>query len=152
MTDYEKLLRKYEKPVKGERYRQKYKQKIYYDNQKKYRHVLFGQLLAELPFTLTKDEKQRVRFFIDMFNKDFKYFHRQSKDEAIILAFIFLIRVIRKPKTNVDEFKISQKYGLNNTNFRLIICRLNDKLMESTPLTVMELKKDKHEYLEKGKI
>ena len=63
---------------------------------------------------------------------------------------IFLLRTLDKPKTNVDEYSISKKYGLNNTNFRLIICRLNNEILKSLPITIHETKKDNYEYLEKS--
>lgn len=148
MTDIDKLLKKYAKPTKAERYTSTYKKKLQIEQRVKNRHLILDALLNEIPFTLTSTQVDIIRYYIDTF-KDFKKFHRQASNETILLAFIFLMRTLDKPKTNVDEYSISKKYGLNNTNFRLIICRLNKELMEHLPITIHEYKKDAHEILEK---
>lgn len=139
MTNYNRLLRKYEKPTPGERYTPAYNREIRTQQRVKNRHLLLDQLLNEIPFYLTRNEKQRIRYFIDTFT-NFKIFHRRVSNECILLSFIFLMKTLRNPKTDVEKYSISKKYGLNNPVFRLIICRLNNEVMKTTPLLLNQNK------------
>lgn len=145
----EKLLKKYEKPTSAERYTKKYKRELKQKQRIKNRHLLLDELTNEIPFHLTNTQIRTIRYFIDTV-KDFNRLHRRCSNKTILLAMIFLLRTLDKPKTNVDEYSISKKYGLNNTNFRLIICRLNNEILKSLPITIHETKKDNYEYLEKS--
>lgn len=145
----ENLLKKYEKPTSAERYTKEYKRKLKQKQRIKNRHLLLDELINEIPFHLTNTEIDTIRYFIDTV-KDFNRLHRRTSNKGILLAMIFLMRTLTKPKTNVDEYSISKKYGLNNTNFRLIICRLNNEILMSLPITIHETKKDNYEYLEKS--
>jgi len=149
MTTIEKLLKKYEKPTSAERYTKKYKRELKQKQRIKNRHLLLDELTNEIPFHLTHTQIQTIRYFIDTV-KDFNKLHRRCSNKTILLAMIFLLRTLDKPKTNVDEYSISKKYGLNNTNFRLIICRLNNEILKSLPITIHETKRDNYEYLEKS--
>lgn len=149
MTDYNHLLKKYNKPSKAERYTNEYQKKINKESRRKNRHLILDSLLNEIPFTLTNTEISTIRYFIDKI-PNFKTLHRQCSNECILLAMIFLMRTLQKPKTNVDEYSISKKYGLNNTNFRLIICRLNNEILKTLPVTIHETKKDNYYTLEKS--
>lgn len=145
----EKLLKKYEKPTSAERYTKKYKRELKQKQRIKNRHLLLDELTNEIPFHLTNTQIRTIRYFIDTV-KDFNRLHRRCSNKTILLAMIFLLRTLDKPKTNVDEYSISKKYGLNNTNFRLIICRLNNEILKSLPITMHETKRDNYEYLEKS--
>lgn len=145
----EKLLKKYEKPTSAERYTKKYKRELKQKQRIKNRHLLLDELTNEIPFHLTNTQIRTIRYFIDTV-KDFNRLHRRCSNKTILLAMIFLLRTLDKPKTNVDEYSISKKYGLNNTNFRLIICRLNNEILKSLPIVIHETKKDNYEYLEKS--
>ena len=145
----EKLLKKYEKPTSAERYTKKYKRELKQKQRIKNRHLLLDELTNEIPFHLTNTQIRTIRYFIDTV-KDFNRLHRRCSNKTILLAMIFLLRTLDKPKTNVDEYSISKKYGLNNTNFRLIICRLNNEILKSLPITIHETKRDNYEYLEKS--
>jgi hypothetical protein len=145
----EKLLKKYEKPTSAERYTKKYKRELKQKQRIKNRHLLLDELTNEIPFHLTNTQIRTIRYFIDTV-KDFNKLHRRCSNKTILLAMIFLLRTLDKHKTNVDEYSISKKYGLNNTNFRLIICRLNNEILKSLPITIHETKRDNYEYLEKS--
>ena len=142
-------MKKYEKPTSAERYTTEYKRKLKQKQAIKNRHLLLDELLNEIPFHLPNTQIQTIRYFINTI-KNFNDLHRRCNNKAILLAMIFLMRTLDKPKTNVDEYSISKKYGLNNTNFRLIICRLNNEILMSLPLTIHETHKDNYEYLEKS--
>ena len=92
MTNYNKLLKKYEKPTKYEKYSNEYQNKINQEMARKNRHLLLDELILEVPFIVKKSHKETIRMWIDDFNTDFKDFHRQSSNETILLAFIFLLR------------------------------------------------------------
>ena len=149
MTNINTLLKQYETTRPGERYTKEYKRKQRQKQAIKNRHLLLDELLNEIPFHLTNDQVDIIRYFINTV-KNFNNLHRRCSNETIILAMIFLMRTLTKPKTNVDEYSISKKYGLNNTNFRLIICRLNNEILMSLPITIHETKKDNHRYLQKS--
>lgn len=149
MTNYTQLLKKYEKPTSAERYTKTYKKQLKQKQRIKNRHLLLDELNNEIPFHLTNTQIDTIRYFINTV-KDFNKLHRRCSNKTILLAMIFLMRTIDKPKTNVDEYSISKKYGLNNTNFRLIICRLNNEILMSLPITIHETKKDNYLYLEKS--
>ena len=53
------------------------------------------------------------------------------------------------PKTDVEKFRISRKYGLTNPVFRLIICRLNEQLMMTAPLILRQTRHYNQEILYK---
>lgn len=139
MTNYNRLLRKYEKPTPGERYTISYNREIRTQQRIKNRHLILDQLLNETPFHITGDDVERIRYFIDKF-PNFKIFHRRVSNECILLAFIFLMKTLHNPKTDVEKYSISKKYGLNNPVFRLIICRLNNEVMKTTPLLLNQNK------------
>ena len=149
MTDINKLLKQYEKPTSAERYTKTYKKQLKQKQRIKNRHLLLDELNNEIPFHLTNTQISTIRYFINTV-KDFNRLHRRCSNKTILLAMIFLMRTLDKPKTNVDEYSISKKYGLNNTNFRLIICRLNNEILMSLPITIHETKQDNYIYLEKS--
>ena len=144
-----RLLKQYEKPTLAERYSTEYKRRQKQQQRIKNRHLLLDALLNEVPFTLPKSEINIIHYLINTI-PDIKVLHRQASNEVILLAMIFLMRTLRKPKTNVDEYSISKKHGLNNTNFRLILCRLNREILEHNPLMIRETRKDNYQYLEKS--
>ncbi len=147
MSHINHLLHKYQKPTPAERYTKEYKKQIKTEQRIKNRHLLLDELLNEIPFHINPFQEKILRYYINTF-PNFKKFHRQASNKTILLAFIFLLRTLDKPKTNVDEYSISRKYKLNNTNFRLIICRLNKELMQQLPLTIHETNYDPQLYKE----
>ena len=89
MTDINKLISKYYRPDgknktgniklnKAEIISNKYDLKLKTDQRRKHRHLLLDEILNETPFTLTHNQIQTIRYWIDTFNKDFKGFHRQA--------------------------------------------------------------------------
>ena len=149
MTNYERLLKKYSKSyVPGECHSPEYQLQNKITQRIKNRHLILDELLLEIPFKLHEYEIQRIRYFIDTFT-DFKTFHRRVSNETILLAFIFLMRTLTNPKTDVEKFRISKKYGLTNPVFRLIICRLNEQLMMTAPLILRQTRHYNQEILYK---
>lgn len=149
MTNYNKLLKKYEKPTKSEKFTNEYQNKINQEAARKNRHLILDELLLEVPFTLTKPQITVIRTWIDDFNTDFKDFHRQSSNETIILAFIFLMRKEDFPKLDVSTFSISKKYNLTKPIFELIVCRLVYRLIKTMPIILRTSNRKDHDILQK---
>lgn len=145
MTDINFLLNKYEKDhqnkrVKGECTSNEYRQKQRQEAARKNRHLILDQLLNEVTFTLNNVEIQQIRYWIDTFNSHFKEFHRQSKNETIILAMIMIQYKTRNTQLRIGKFRICKTYDLTDSKFALIQNRLIFLLMKYTPLTYMESK------------
>ena len=134
MNDIKQLIKKYEKPTPAERYTKEYQNRINTEKARKHRHLILDELLNETPFILKPYQIEQIRHWIDIFNQDFKTFHRQASNETIILAFIMIQRKQTNPQTKVYKFRICEKYNLTTPIFELIQNRLIFKLMQTTPL------------------
>ena len=152
MTDYEKLLRKYEKPyTPGEQRSSEYRAKIRQESRLKNRMLLVDQLCLEAKYLfITQNQKERVKYLVKVFNNDFKYLHRRVSDETIILAFIIFIKKLETPKLQLKNYSITKKYNLTDTIFELILCRVSDYFMVNCDLCVEESLIDNYEELLNG--
>ena len=133
MTNYSRLLKKYEKVHPAERYTNKYRRKIRREITIKNRHLILDELLLEVPFHITKTEKQRIRYMIDTY-PEFNNFHRRASEECIIMAFIFFFQKLKNTKRVPEDYRVCNKYGLTDRNYSLIVTRLCDELMKNQPL------------------
>jgi hypothetical protein len=147
--DVDFLLKKYEKPTKAERYSNEYQNKINQETARKNRHLILDELMIEVPFTVKKSHEETIRMWIDDFSIEFKDFHRQASDEAIILVFIFLMRKEDYPYLDVSHYSISKKYGITPKVFELIVCRLVLKLLKTMPIIYRQSTRKDHEILQK---
>lgn len=95
---------------------------------------LLQQLTHEIPFNINNQQKAQVEHLIRRFNNKFKKLHRNASEETIILAFIFYIRKMEEPKTQVGQYSIARKKGLNENIFITIICRIGQDYMQTAPL------------------
>ena len=86
-----------------------------------------------------------------MFNEDFKNFHRQSSNETILLAFIFIQQKQVNKRINVEQYSISKKYNLTTPIFETIQNELIFQLMRTTPLQYNQKKVLDNSILQKGK-
>lgn len=155
MTDIKFLLDKYEKQnnnkwVKGESTSNEYRKKQRLEANRKHRHLILDGLLNEIGFTLTHNEIAQIRYWIDTFNPHWKEFHRQSKNETIILAMIMIQYKTRNTQLRINKFSISKKYNLTSSKFELIQNRLIFLLMKYTPLTYAQSNKYDNYILNKN--
>ena len=145
MTDYKPLINKYYRPDgknntghqhinPSEKLGNEYNKKIRMESRRKNRHLILDELVTEFPFHMTKNQIQEIRHWIDTFNDDFKNFHRNSSNETIILALLFIQQKKVNPKINPDKYSIAAKYDLNSNKFSLIQNRLIFKLMGTIQL------------------
>lgn len=141
----EKLLQKYYKPEgqnltetpkrhKHEQTSTQYNKKRKQEHNLRKRQAILTQILQEIPFYISPDRVTQIRYWINLFNQDFKNFHRQSSDETIILALILIQRKQQNKRTRIEEYTITQKYNLTQPIFTNIQNELIFKLMQTTPL------------------
>ena len=83
---------------------------------------------------LTPYQELRVRFLVNHFGNDFKMLHGQAKTEAIILSFIFYMKINEIGRARLNDYKITGKYGLTDNIFEIIVCRLCEYYMQRTPI------------------
>ena len=148
MRDIEFLLNLYEQEyVKGERRSPESQRKIRYESWRKHRHLIFDELLLEIPIELNTNQIKVIRYMIDEFNDDFKKLHRRSSDECIILAFMFYLIKIETPKIRLGDYRICSKYGLTDTVFEVILCRLLLSFMKKCPIVPHQTYGENHDAL-----
>jgi len=162
MTDIKRLMNKYYstdgKNMTGTPKRNKYEQtsKEYNKRQRteynlKLRQSILSEILNEIPFHITEIQTQQIRYWITMFNEDFKNFHRQSSNETILLAFIFIQQKQVNKRINVEQYSISKKYNLTTPIFETTQNELIFQLMRTTPLQYNQKKVLDNSILQKGK-
>lgn len=149
MTDYQQLLDKYENNyVPGERRSPEYEKKLRTESILKHRMLLVDELSLEAKYLiLTRNQKDTVKFLVKTFNSNFKSLHRRASDETIILAFIFYIKKLEVPKIQLKNYSITKKYNLTDVVFELILCRLTDYFICTSPLMITMSEKDNHDML-----
>ena len=101
----------------------------------KHKQLLLDTLLNETPFTLKRYQKNQIKKWITLFNPYWKTLHRQSSDETIILALIFIQQKQTNKKLNIQEYSITRKYDLTCPKFISIQNNVIFLLMKTTPLT-----------------
>ena len=150
MTNYDKLLKKYEKYVPGEKRSQEYDHQVRLEARLKNRMLIVDELALEAKYLrLTNSQKQTVKYLVKVFNNDFKSLHRRASDETIILAFIFYMKKLDTPKIQLKNYRITKKYNLTDTIFELILCRVTNYFMLTSPLHITSCLKDNHEEMVK---
>ena len=151
MTDYERLLKKYDNDyVPGEKRSIEYDNKIKRKEKLKNRMLIVDELSLEAKFLLLSDaQKETVKHLVSIFNQDFKSLHRRASDETIILSFIFYVKKLDTPKIQLKNYAISKKYNLSDAVFELILCRITDYFMTNSPLVLKPSRIDNHETLVK---
>ena len=147
-----KLINKYDNVyVAGEKrsleYERQYKQK----QAVKKRHMIAQNLFNEVTFHLNIHEKNQVHYLIDKFT-NFKKLHRKAKNEAIILAFIFYVKLKENTLININKYKISKKYNLTNNKFEIILCKIILQLLQETEIKRTITTRYDHNILLKGEI
>jgi len=156
MTDYAKLIQKYYTPVgmnrtdhekfnKNEKHTPGYNKKQKQQQRLRHRYLILDQLINEIPFHITTQQITEIKTWLRRFNPYFREFHKNSSNETIILAFIFIQYKHKNPRVNIEKYSISEKYDLNTSKFTLIQNRLIFYLMGTTELTYTLKIKEIHE-------
>lgn len=145
-----KDLAGYNKKHYHERYTGDYAKKENIEKNLRYRHGILSDLLQEVPFTLTPLQIQQIRYWITTFNPYWKQFHRQARDETIVLAFIMIQQKNANPRLQIENYSICETYKLNTPKFNLIQNRLIFMLMKTIPVTYNQARYVNHVELMKG--
>ena len=106
-------------------------------------------LFKEVTFTLNKWEKQHIHHLIDTY-PNFKKLHQRASNEAIILAFIFYIKIANNTDININKYYITSKYRLTHNTFERIICRLALNYLEQVYILPVPTRETNHNILLKG--
>lgn len=152
MTNYQLLLDKYsDSYVPGEKRSSEYEKRMRSESILKHRMLLVDELSLEAKYLLlTHSQKNTVKFLVKTFHpKGFKSLHRRASDETIILAFIFYVKKLEIPKIQLKNYKITKKYKLTDVVFELILCRITEHFMSTSPLKITMTNNDNHEDLVK---
>lgn len=146
------LIKKYDKPYVSGEIRSSETNKLLKRNQRRLiKHTICDELLRECEFLkLTAAQKDFVHYLVDRFSDSFKKLHGKSKKEAIILAFIFYVKKLTRPRLKIYNYSISKKYGLTPDVFTLILCRMCDDFIKSSPIPCFESTSYDHEILSKN--
>lgn len=149
MTNYARLLRKYDKNyAPGEVRSPEYDQQLKQESTLKHRMLIVDQLTLEAKYlVLTHYQKENVKYLVKIFNNNFKSLHRRASDETIILAFVFFLKKLETPKIRLQNYSITQKYNLTDAVFELILCRITDYFMKRSPITINPTLLDNHDDL-----
>ena len=155
-NDINYLIKKYSKPyVPGEKHSSQTNKKIKRNQRIIEKHYLCNLLIEECDFlNLSPSQKEFVHYLIDAFANDFKKLHGRAKKETIILAFIFYVKKLEDSRLKIENYSVCNKYDLTSDVFILIICRVCNYYIQSSPLKIVESNKYDHEILSKngGKI
>ena len=146
------LIKKYDKPYVSGEIRSCETNRLLKRNQRNAeKHLICDELLFECKsFTFTKSQKDFIHYLIDYFSNSFKKLHGRAKKETIILAFIFYVKKIEDSHIKIGNYSICKKYGLTNDIFILIICRICNEFVKSSPITYHNTYKYDHEILSKN--
>lgn len=111
-------------------------------------HDLFYECDRYKSLSLTNYQKSRVLYLVDKFAGNLKKFHAQAGNDAIILAFIFYIKKVELASIKIKHYKIiSNKHGLTNDMFEIIVCRLCEYYMKRMPIVPIGTTNYDHEIL-----
>ena len=144
------LLNLYRKEyVKGEIRSRESHYKNRNESKRKHRHLLLDELILESEiFTLNKNQIEIVRYLIDDFNEEFQELHRKADEKAIILAFMFYVKMVDDVRIKVSKYAICTKYGLTEPVYETILCRMLLKFMKKCPIRPYHnYRKDEHDIL-----
>ena len=108
------LIDKYDKRVPyEERSKESDKQRKRKERQRDLKELtqeLFEECKGYKRLVLTPYQKATVCFLVRKFGNDFKMLHGKADSKAIILAFIFYVRINDEPKINLKDYKIASEY------------------------------------------
>lgn len=136
MQDIQQKLDKYNTPyVPGEKRSPEYERQIRQKQTLKRRISIAKSLKYEAKYLLINDNHlEQVNYLIALFNDKFKMLHKRASEETIILAFIFYTVRLDDSRINLNNYRISKKYHLNDQVFSLIISRMFHIVMQEKPI------------------
>ena len=150
-SDIIRLIKKYDKPyVPGEIHLSRTNTLNKRNQRKANKHWICEDLFFECDFfNLSSSQKEFIHYLVDCF-ENFKELHGRAKKEAIILAFIFYVKKLEDSHINIKNYSICKKYGLTDDVFILVVCRISDYFVKSSPIKYFESSFYDHEILSKN--
>ena len=149
MKDIQSKIEKYKKPyVPGEKRNSAYERELREKQTLKRRKQIAKSMKYEAKYLIiTNHHMQQVEHLITVFNDKFQELHRRVSEETIILAFLFYTVRLDDSRININNYRISKKYGLNDQVYSLIISRMLHYYMSKEPITPIETTEYNHELL-----
>lgn len=149
MRDIQSKLEKYSKPyVPGEKRNPEYEKEIREKQTLKRRKQIARTMKYEAKYlVITNNHMRQVEHLIIVFNNKFQDLHRRVSEETIILAFIFYTIRLDDSRINLNNYRISKKYGLTDQVYSLILTRMLHYYMSKEPITPIETTEYDHELL-----
>lgn len=145
------LLKKYNASyVKGEKRLSETNKQLKRKQRRLEKHNLCEELLLEINLHFAPYQKDFIHYLIDVFADEFKKLHGRASNEVIILVFMFYTKKIEDPRLNLNNYSISRKYGLTDSIFKLIVCRICDYYIKNSSLVYQETTRYDHEILSKN--
>ena len=145
MTDIDRLIDKYYsndgknttanlKHHKAETTSNEYKKQQRMQYNQRLHQAQLTELINEVEFELTPSEINQIRYWIKLFNTDWKQLHRQASNKTIILAMMFMHLKQRDKSVQVSDYKICTDYRLSENKLITIQNNITFLLMKTTPL------------------
>ena len=150
MKNIEHLIEKYQTQyVPGEKRSNNYDNMIRQKNLLNDNIQLLHQINQELPpeLQLNKCDIRIAETLAKTFHTQLKCLCRNCKKEVIYLVFLLHIQKVDKPGLQIENEPISQKYGLTNNIYELIISRTLKYYMEQAPIPITTTTDYDHELL-----
>lgn len=150
MKNIQHKLTKYQASyVPGEKRSKEYDNMIRQNNTLADNIHLLHQLNQELPETLqvNRCDIKLIETLLVRFKNNLNTLHRQSKTEAIILAFLFYINKMSNPRIQIENYTIFRKYGLTTPIYTVIITRVCDNYIRERPIPIITTTNYDHDKL-----
>ena len=150
MTHIQKLLDKYNAQyVPGEERSNQYDNMIRQKNTLNQNIHLLHTINQELPpeLQLNRCDIRIAETLAKTFHTHLKCLCRNCKKEVIFLVFLLHIQKVDKPGLQIEKEPISQKYGLTNNIYELIISRTLKYYMEQAPIPITTTTDYDHDLL-----
>ena len=149
--DINNLIRKYNSNyVKGEIFSSDRNKQLKREQRTIEKHNLCDELFSEININFTPFQKDFVHYLIDRFSVKFKKLHGRAKNETIILVFMFFTKKLEDSHIDLNNYSISKKYGLNDSIFKLVVCRICGDYIDKSPMIYKQTTKYNHEILSKN--
>ena len=150
MKNIHKLLRKYNQThVPYEKTSPQYDNMIRQKNILQENIHILHQINQELPpkLQLNRCDIQIAETLARTFHTNLKCLCRNCKKETIFLVFLLYIKKVDNPKLQIEKEPISQKYGLTNNIYNIIISRTLKYYMEQVPIPITTTTQYDHDLL-----
>ena len=147
-----RLIAKYDSPYVPGEIRSTKTNNLIKKNQRNTEKIsICKELLYECDFlNFSPSQKEFIYYLVDRFSDKFKKLHGRAKKETIILAFIFYVKKLEDSRLMLSNYSVCKKYALTDNVFILIICRMCDDFVKSSPVISVESTKFDNDLLSRN--